>query len=117
MNVRGLGGVPKRKSLQRLLNNSKPDLIPFQETMTYGKVASDWLSSSLHGWNFVSIDAKGHSGGLISGWNDLFLIEASTCFTLGILIQGKSKVDQNCFKLLNLYGPYINTREFWDDLR
>lgn len=117
MNVRGLGGVPKRKSLQRMLKKWKPNLILFQETMMSGKYAYDLLSYFLHGWNFVSIDGQGHLGGLISGWNDLIFIEASTCFTSRILIQGKSKVDQNCFKLLNLYGPYINRREFWDDLR
>ena len=117
MNVRGLGGVPKRKCLQRLLNNSKLDLILFQETMTSQKVASDWLRSFMHGWNFVSIDAKGHLGGLISGWNDSVQIEDSTCFTSCIMIQGRSKIDQNGFKLLNIYGPYINRRDFGEDFR
>lgn len=80
MNVRGLGGIPKRKSLQRMIKNANPDIIMFQETMLPRKEASDWLKSFLYGWNFVTLDAQGLSGGLISGWNDSVQMEDSTCF-------------------------------------
>lgn len=33
------------------------------------------------------------------------------------MIQGRSKIEKNGFKLLNIYGPYINRRDYWENLR
>ena len=115
MNVRGLGGVPKRRSLQRLLNSSKTDIILFQETMEARDKFSKSLSYFLPGWNFVSLDVEGQSRCLILGWNDYVMIVSSFSYQTTILIQGKSNIDHTSFKVLNIYYPY--RREFWEGLR
>ena len=71
LNVRGLGGSTKQKSLHHLLTSVSPDLILLQGTMssTYPALLA---FSKLHlGWEFCAISSKGLSSGILLGWNPL----------------------------------------------
>ena len=68
-NVRGLGNSPKIKSLKRMVNSLKPLIIFIQETMMEGQKGKEMLEPWLKGWSFGFISSEGHSGGLITAWN------------------------------------------------
>ena len=67
LNVRGLASLPKKLALIRLINQHAADVIFIQETMIEGCVLVQELEMLIHGWQFISVDAKGRSGGLILG--------------------------------------------------
>ena len=45
-----------------------PDIIFLQETLGVGEVIKEALHAFLPGWDFMTLDAKGHFGGLVTGW-------------------------------------------------
>ena len=62
----------------------------------------------LKGWQFVYVDAKGRSGGLLLGWrtrNFLFLNAWAMNFGLCVILHSIELQLDLCF--INLYGPYI----------
>ena len=67
-NCRGLAGPGKKSALIRVLTLEHPDVIILQETLGAGEVIQGKLESWLPGWSFVTLDAKGRSGGLAVGW-------------------------------------------------
>ena len=68
LNVRGLASLSKKLAVIRLINQHVVDVIFLQETMIEGCVLVQDLEHLIHGWQFISVDAKGRSGGLILGW-------------------------------------------------
>ena len=69
LNVRGLGGSAKQKSLRNLFLTLSPDVVLFQETMTSTYPALFAFSKLCPGWEFYALDSSGISGGILSGWN------------------------------------------------
>jgi len=67
-NCRGLAGPKKKSALKRVLTLEHPDVILLQETLGDGDIIKDRLESWLSGWSFVTLDARGRSGGLAVGW-------------------------------------------------
>ena len=67
LNVRGLASLPKKLVVLRLIEQNSADVIFLQETMIEGQVLVQDLEHLIHGWQFISVDAKGRSGGLILG--------------------------------------------------
>ena len=65
LNVRGLASLPKKLAVLRLIEQNSADVIFLQETMIEGQVLVHDLEHLIHGWQFISVDAKGISGGLI----------------------------------------------------
>ena len=68
LNVRGLASLSKKLAVIRLINQHAVDVIFLQETMIEGCVLVQDLEHLIHGWQFISVDAKGRSGGIILGW-------------------------------------------------
>ena len=69
-NCRGLAGPGKKPAFIRVLTLEHPDVIMLQETMGEGEVIWERLESWLPGWSFVTVDARGRSGGLAVGWKN-----------------------------------------------
>ena len=71
LNVRGLGGLAKQKSLHRIFASLSPDLILLQETMNSTYPALLDFSKICPRWEFCALSSKGLLGGILSGWNPL----------------------------------------------
>ena len=73
LNIHGLGGSAKQKSLRLLLTSLSPDLVLLQETMTSPYPALFAFSKICPGWEFCALSSNGLSGGLLTGWNPKLL--------------------------------------------
>jgi exonuclease III len=68
-NCRGLASPAKKSSLKILFIVINLDVIFLQETLGLSEVVVTSLEAIFPGWSFVAVDAKGHSGGLATGWH------------------------------------------------
>ena len=69
-NCRSLAGPGKKSAFMRVLTLEHPDVILLQETLGVGEMIQERLESWLLGWSFVTLDARGRSGGLAVGWKN-----------------------------------------------
>ena len=67
LNCRGLDILPKTLVVKRLIDEQSLDVIYIQETMCEGDILIKEMEILVKGWQFVSINAKGRSGGLLLG--------------------------------------------------
>ena len=114
LNVRGLGGSVKQKSLRHLISTLSPDMILLQETMTSTYPALFAFSKLCPGWEFCAIDSSGLSGGILSGWNPHVLRCKAYHTMAGILINVSLRGCTIPFSILNVYGPYMHRDTFWN---
>ena len=113
MNVRGLGGLAKQKSLRHLLFTLSPDVVLLQETMTSSYPALFAFSKLCPGWEFCALSSNDLSRGILSRWNPKLLKCKAFHTTASILL--KALICGSSFELsiLNCYGPYLNRDSFW----
>ena len=85
--------------------------------MCGGDILVSEMESMINGWKFLSVDAKGKSGGLILGWRirqfqlvNAWDVGSSLCASLHSF---ELKLPICC---LNLYGPYVDRESFWFNL-
>ena len=116
-NCRGLAGPLKKSAFKRVVALGHPDVILLQETLGIGEVVKDRLASWLPGWDFVTMDVRGHSGGLAVGWNTLS-ISLTNAWGLNSVLGVDLKSVELGFSVtvFNVYGPYLNRVPFWDGL-
>ena len=69
-NCRGLDGPHKRSTLKRVVGLEHPDVLLLQETLGVGDVVQSRLESRSLGWDFTTLNVRGHSGVLEIGWNE-----------------------------------------------
>ncbi|KAK3194729.1 hypothetical protein Dsin_026039 [Dipteronia sinensis] len=77
-NIRGLGGMEKKKAIKHLVNKHRPTILFIQESKlssfdskVISSLGGSWLNRGL------GVDAIGRAGGLITMWNDsLFVTKA-----------------------------------------
>jgi len=112
LNVRGLGGSAKQKSLHHLLVSFSPELILLQETIssTYPTLLA--FSKLRPGWEFCAIGSKGLLGGILSGWNPLRVRCKDFKTLAGILLKARFRGSHTSLSILNCYGPYLNRDVF-----
>ena len=67
-NCRGLASSHKKSSLQRLVECTKPNVMLLQETLGDSSVVKSMMEKLFPGWEFEGVDARGRSGGLVTGW-------------------------------------------------
>ena len=112
LNIRGLGGSAKQKSLRLLLSTLSPDLVLLQETMTSPYPTLFVFSKICPGWEFCALSSNGLSGGVLSGWNPkLFKCKAYQTVA-GILLKATLRGSALKLSILNCYGPYHNRDSF-----
>ena len=68
LNCHGLASKPKKLVVCRLVEDKHVDVFFLQESMGNGTMFVVELESMLKGWTFLSLDARGKSGGLLLGW-------------------------------------------------
>jgi hypothetical protein len=74
---------------------------------------SRWLKD----WSFISLDAEGMLGGLITGWSLDFMALTSSTFKTSISVKLKHKNLDFSFSVINIYGPYSDRVSFWEELK
>ena len=100
MNIRGFGGLVKRKALKTLFSSLNPDMILIQETMCDHFYALHFFSKMNPGWEFCALDSNGLSGGLLTGWNPHTVRCKAYHSYAGILIKAKLKGLDMIFSIL-----------------
>ena len=105
LNVRGLGGLAKQKSLQHLLLALSPDVVLFQETMTSPYPALFAFSKLCPSWEFCALSSNGLSGGILSGWNPKLIKCKAFHTAAGILLNASIRGSSLNLSILNCYGP------------
>ena len=70
LNYRGFARIPKKLAVCRLIDEQFIDVLFLQETMCDGVMLVAKMESMLKDGKFVSVDAKGKSGGrgTLLGW-------------------------------------------------
>ena len=68
LKCRGLASSPKKIIVRRLVEDQNIDVLFLQEIMGNGLCLAAEMESMFVGWIFISLDAKGKSGGLLIGW-------------------------------------------------
>jgi hypothetical protein len=53
---------------------------------------------------------------LLIAWNSSFAISNTNFLDSGVMLEGEAKDLGKVFKILNLYGPYVDRRTYWDSL-
>ena len=111
LNCRGLVNLTKKSPLKSLITVHNPDTIFLQETMGTDEIVTRALEALLLGWSFVTIDAKGHSGGLATGWR----LKSGKCdkvwgFNTGIDLNLFLVELMRTLVLINVYGPYVDRK-------
>ena len=116
-NCRGLAGPVKKSAFIRVLTLEHMDVILLQETLGVGDVIKERLESWLPSWSFVTLDARGRSGGLVVGWRNSCVKLANAWgldYVLGVEIFFEEL--GITLSVINVYGPYLNRAPFWDSL-
>ena len=107
LNVRGLASLPKKLAVKRLIDQHAVDVIFIQETMIEGCGLVQDLELLTHGWQFISVDAMGRSGGLILGWKSCnFLFHNAWAMKAGLCAVLFSFDLHKEISFVNLYAPY-----------
>ena len=110
-NVRGLGGAPKLAALSRILDLKRPKVVALQETMTEGGRAKDTLKTHLRDWEMKTLDAEGHSRGLLTTWSPAIVCHNKNKFKDAIGTELEDLETGLIFYFLNLYAPFYDMKE------
>ena len=112
-NCRGLAGPVKKSAFIRVLTLEHPDVILLRETLGVGEVIQERLESWIPGWSFVTLDARGRSGGLAVGWKNRCVKLINSWGTEAVLgVEVFSEELGMSLLVINVYGPYINRVPF-----
>ena len=68
LNCKGLASIPEKLVVRRLVEDQRIDVFFLREIMGDGHVIAGEMEVLLSDWNFISVDAKGRSMGLLLGW-------------------------------------------------
>ena len=107
LDCRGLVSKPKKLAVCKLVEDQHIDVLFLQESMGNGNLFVDELESMMSGWTFLSVDARGKSGGLLLGWRSRFFYLLNAWGVASGLCASLFSIELNmdvCFA--NIYGPY-----------
>lgn len=119
-NIRGLGGVEKKREVRSLLKEKGPFIVCLQETKL--QVCNDGICSAM--WDLKSMafsyrPSQGASGGLLTAWDSAEVDVWSTVSLEHVLvIHGRFLRSNEEFHLFNIYAPcdVRARRVLWDSL-
>jgi len=119
-NVRGLGGIEKRKEVSQLVREKRPFIFCIQETKCVS--FDDLLCKSIWGDANVGYSIQpslGASGGLVTLWDSSEVeVWSTTSFDHVLMIIGRFSKSNDHFVVLNIYAPcYVSRqRSLWDNI-
>ena len=106
-NCRGLASPHEKTSLKHLVLQIGPNVLFLKETLGSSEEVKEALQSLLPGWEFMTMDAKGQSGGMATGlhYDSCHFSNSWGCDSfLGMEVYSQELNSFLC--LVNLYGPY-----------
>ena len=99
------------------MTNQFIDVLFLQEIMGDGLSLAGELELLLSGWVFISLDAKGKSGGLLLGWRIIHIqLLSAWAVDSGLFASLYSIEMKEVFYFMNIYGPYLDRVRFWNNL-
>jgi exonuclease III len=119
-NVRGLGGVEKKREVSNLVREKSPIILCLQETKL--SVCNYIVCNSLWNDSFVDFSyypSMGASGGLLTLWDSKEVeVWATFCFEHVLGIQGRFIRSGEEFTIFNVYAPCDSNRQqvLWQNL-
>jgi exonuclease III len=119
-NIRGLGGLVKRKEVRKLVGEKNPSIVCLQETKLH--LCDDFLCSSLWGNSphaFSFRPSIGASGGLLTIWDTTEVEVWSSVSRDHVLwCHGRFLSSGEEFHVANVYGPCDSAAKqgLWDSL-
>ncbi|GKU89920.1 hypothetical protein SLEP1_g3989 [Rubroshorea leprosula] len=120
-NVRGLGGIVKRKEVGKLIREERPDFLFLQETklerIDVGICKLLWNSDE---FEWVAKASFGASGGLLCLWDRRNFVKREEFTGDGYVgISGVWGVNKQQCSLINVYGPNDRQKrvKLWEELR
>lgn len=119
-NVRGLGGVEKKREVSQMVREKCPLILCIQETKL--EVCNNMVCNSLWNnthFNFSYQPSVGASGGLLTLWDSKEVEVWSTIFFEHVLgIQGRFVKSGDEFTIFNVYAPCAANRQqiLWESL-
>ena len=103
--------------MRRLVEDQLIDVLFLQEIMGDGKSLAGEMESLLFGWDFISLDAKGRSGGLLLGWRlRHFHFLSAWAMASGLFVSLFAIEMKEYFLFMNIYGPYLDKERFWNNI-
>jgi hypothetical protein len=116
LNLRGTGGALKLASVRSVLEKSHPNIVFFQETLVHSEKARNSFNFLRPKWLCCAVNSVGNSGGLLAAWDPSYfdLVPYLTCG--GILLTGHCLESKRNINLLNVYGPCLERKLFWERL-
>jgi exonuclease III len=116
LNLRGIGGILKSASFRNLLENTMPNVIFLQETLSTDQKARVFLHSFRPSWVSVAVSSLGHSGGMLVAWDPCFFDLSPYLTCGGLLLVGRCLATNQELAFINVYGPCISKLQFWSSL-
>ena len=117
LNYQGLASLPKKLVVRRMVEDQLIDVLFLQEIMGDGLSLACELELLLSDWVFISLDAKGNSGGLLLGWRIRhFQLISAWAVDSGLFASMYSIEMKEVFCFMNIYGPYLDRVRFWNNL-
>ena len=114
--MRGIGGASKVTTLRRIIELKKPKIIAIQEAMTDGERAKEIMGAILKDWRMETIDAEGHSRGLLIAWSPEITFYAKSDYKDALGTELEDPKTGIRFFFLNVYGPFYDRRIYWESL-
>jgi hypothetical protein len=116
LNIRGVGGPLKLASMRRLLEKTHPSIIFLQETLVDAFAARDFMYHLRLNWMTCATSSIGNLGGLLASWDPTLFYLFPVLSPGGILLMGTCFELRTNLTLLNVYGPCVDRRTFWERL-
>jgi len=114
LNIRGVGRTSKSASLHKLLSRTQPEIIFLQETLVDEKKANFFMNTFRPTWLTCVVSYVGKYGGILVAWNPYKFYLAPFLICGGIFMTGTCLEDKRKISLLNVYGPCLKRKTFWD---
>ena len=87
-------------------------MLLLQEAMMEGKRVEEVMRNCVKYWRMESIDAEGHSGGILTAWSPEIKLLSETLYgsVLGTLLEdGETRLS---YTIMNVYGPFYDKKAF-----
>jgi endonuclease/exonuclease/phosphatase family metal-dependent hydrolase len=114
LNIRGVGGTLKQASMRRVCRKVKSDVIFLHETLVDEEKARHLMLRLVPSWCICVVSSLRNLGGILVAWDpNKFLLTPSSCIG-GIMLKGISLENKQDICFLNVYGPCVEKKLFWD---
>jgi hypothetical protein len=116
LNLRGVGGTLKSASFRHVLDTTHQNIVFLQETLVHEQKARSFMNKFRPSWVSCVVSSVGTSGGLLVLW-DPYLFNPVPYLTCGgILLTGSIFATKREINILNVYGPCMERKSFWNFL-